>query len=172
MTTIITSLRDNSGTILAGLSLLVILMMALLIRATIAINKLHKRFAVLLTDESESSMEIMLREHLEERRNLQKQVESIDHRTATLERKMQRSKRHVGLVRYDAFQDIGGLQSFAMAIYDDNGDGAVVSSIVGRADNKVYGKNIVGGKSDRNLGEEEQQAILEAVKQNQASSVK
>lgn len=172
MTTIITSLRDNSGTILAGLSLLVILMMALLIRATITINKLHKRFAVLLSDESESSMEIMLREHLEERRNLQKQVESIDHRTATLERKMQRSKRHVGLVRYDAFQDIGGLQSFAMAIYDDNGDGAVVSSIVGRADNKVYGKNIVGGKSDRNLGTEEQQAILEAVKQNQASSVK
>ena len=172
MTTIITSLRDNSGTILAGLSLLVILMMALLIRATITINKLHKRFAVLLSDESESSMEIMLREHLEERRNLQKQVESIDHRTATLERKMQRSKRHVGLVRYDAFQDIGGLQSFAMAIYDDNGDGAVVSSIVGRADNKVYGKNIVGGKSDRNLGDEEQQAILEAVKQNQASSVK
>lgn len=172
MTTIITSLRDNSGTILAGLSLLVILMMALLIRATITINKLHKRFAVLLSDESESSMEIMLREHLEERRNLQKQLESIDHRTATLERKMQRSKRHVGLVRYDAFQDIGGLQSFAMAIYDDNGDGAVVSSIVGRADNKVYGKNIVGGKSDRNLGAEEQQAILEAVKQNQASSVK
>ena len=147
-------------------------MMVLLIRATITINKLHKRFAVLLSDESESSMEIMLREHLEERRNLQKQVESIDHRTATLERKMQRSKRHVGLVRYDAFQDIGGLQSFAMAIYDDNGDGAVVSSIVGRADNKVYGKNIVGGKSDRNLGTEEQQAILEAVKQNQASSVK
>ncbi len=147
-------------------------MMALLIRATITINKLHKRFAVLLSDESESSMEIMLREHLEERRNLQKQVESIDHRTATLERKMQRSKRHVGLVRYDAFQDIGGLQSFAMAIYDDNGDGAVVSSIVGRTDNKVYGKNIVGGKSDRNLGTEEQQAILEAVKQNQASSVK
>lgn len=172
MTTIITSLRDNSGTILAGLSLLVILMMALLIRATITVNKLHKRFAVLLSDESESSMEIMLREHLEERRNLQKLVESIDYRTAILERKMQRSKRHVGLVRYDAFQDIGGLQSFAMAIYDDNGDGAVVSSIVGRADNKVYGKNIVGGKSDRNLGVEEQQAILEAVKQNQASSVK
>jgi len=172
MTTIITSLRDNSGTILAGLSLLVILMIALLIRATITVNKLHKRFAVLLSDESESSMEIMLREHLEERRNLQKQVESIDHRTAILERKMQRSKRHVGLVRYDAFQDIGGLQSFAMAIYDDNGDGAVVSSIVGRADNKVYGKNIGGGKSDRNLGAEEQQAILEAVKQNQASSVK
>ncbi len=147
-------------------------MMALLIRATITVNKLHKRFAVLLSDESESSMEIMLREHLEERRNLQKQVESIDHRTAILERKMQRSKRHVGLVRYDAFQDIGGLQSFAMAIYDDNGDGAVVSSIVGRADNKVYGKNIVGGKSVRNLGAEEQQAILEAVKQNQASSVK
>ena len=147
-------------------------MIALLIRATITVNKLHKRFAVLLSDESESSMEIMLREHLEERRNLQKQVESIDHRTAILERKMQRSKRHVGLVRYDAFQDIGGLQSFAMAIYDDNGDGAVVSSIVGRADNKVYGKNIVGGKSVRNLGAEEQQAILEAVKQNQASSVK
>jgi hypothetical protein len=90
-------------------------------------------------------------------------VQDIEGRVTGLERKVQKSKRHVGLVRYDAFPDIGGHQSFAIAIYDDNGDGAVVSSIIGRADCRVYGKPILNGKAERNLTNEEQQAIYEAV---------
>jgi hypothetical protein len=101
---------------------------------------------------------------MKERQELRNHIEQLDERVISLERKMQRSKRHLGLVRYDAFSEIGGNQSFTLAVYDDNGDGAIVSSIVGRADNKVYGKALVNGKSDHNLTEEDQKAILEAVK--------
>ena len=47
--------------------------------------------------------------------------------------------------------------------YDDNGDGVVLSSIIGRAEGRVYGKPLMAGKSDRNLTNEEQQAIELAV---------
>jgi hypothetical protein len=59
-------------------------------------------------------------------------------------------------------EDVGGQQSFALAIYDDRGDGTVLSSIIGRADCRVFAKPIAGGKSERALSNEEQQAILDA----------
>lgn len=102
-------------------------------------------------------------EHTKGRRDLQSTLDSIAERTLSLERKLQKSKRHVGLIRYDAFSDIGGSQSFSLAVYDDNGDGVVVSSIVGRADCKVYGKSLKNGKSEHSLTKEEEEAILQAV---------
>jgi hypothetical protein len=68
----------------------------------------------------------------------------------------------LGLVRYDAFEDVGGSQSFALAIYDENGDGAILTSIVGRADCRVYAKPLVKMQSERKLSQEEQRAINDA----------
>ncbi len=73
-------------------------------------------------------------------------------RVDMLEEKMDGSKRHLGIVRYDAFDDVGGAQSFALALYDDRGDGVVVSSLVGRADCRVYGKPLRSGRSTRRAG--------------------
>ena len=67
--------------------------------------------------------------------------------------------RHVGVVRYDAFGDMGGRLSFSAAIYDDRGDGLVVSSINGRSETRTYAKALVDLRSDHTLSPEEQQAI-------------
>ncbi|HVL40209.1 MAG TPA: DUF4446 family protein, partial [Fimbriimonadaceae bacterium] len=80
-------------------------------------------------------------------------------RIVQLEEKVAGAKRHVGLVRYDAFEDVGGSQSFALAIYDDKGNGAVITSLVGRTDCRVYCKPLLNGRSERNLSQEEQRAI-------------
>lgn len=81
------------------------------------------------------------------------------------------AKRHVGLVKYDAFEDVGGSQSFALALYDDKGDGALITSLVGRSDCRVYCKPLIGGKSERSLSQEEQRAIREAVQTGPKSIV-
>lgn len=104
----------------------------------------------------------MLEEHLYERRDTLEKLRSAEARIAQLENKMETSKRHLGLVRYDAFDDVGGTQSFALAIYDDLGDGAVITSLVGRADCRVYGKALNRGRSERSLSREEQLAIEDA----------
>lgn len=70
--------------------------------------------------------------------------------------------RHVGVVRYDAFGDMGGRLSFSAALYDDRGDGLVISSINGRSETRTYAKALVDLRSEHTLSPEEEQAIRDA----------
>lgn len=67
--------------------------------------------------------------------------------------------RHVAVVRYDAFNDMGGRMSFSAAFLDDEGDGVVISSINGRSETRTYAKGVLGGRSDASLSPEEEQAV-------------
>jgi hypothetical protein len=71
--------------------------------------------------------------------------------------------RHVGLLRYDAFEDVGGRLSFSCALLDDHADGVVLTSINGRQDTRVYAKPIAEGVSAYNLSNEEEEAIRQAL---------
>jgi Protein of unknown function (DUF4446) len=73
------------------------------------------------------------------------------------------SVRHVGVVRFDAFEDMGGRLSFSAALLDGHGDGVVITSINGRQDTRCYAKGVVNGGSSHNLTDEERQAIQEAL---------
>ncbi len=66
------------------------------------------------------------------------------------------------VVRYDAFDDMGGRLSFSAALLDDHGDGMVITSINGRSDSRTYAKPIQGLTSQHNLSEEEREAITGA----------
>lgn len=67
--------------------------------------------------------------------------------------------RHVAVVRYDAFNDMGGRMSFSAALLDDAGDGVVISSINGRTETRTYAKGVKGGTSEAELSPEEVQVI-------------
>jgi hypothetical protein len=67
--------------------------------------------------------------------------------------------RHVAVVRYDAFGDMGGRMSFTAALLDDSGDGLVITSINGRTESRAYAKGVKEGQSDQSLSPEEAQAI-------------
>lgn len=71
--------------------------------------------------------------------------------------------RRVGLVRYDAFEDVGGRLSFSCALLDEHGTGVVVTSINGRQDTRVYAKPITNGTSSYNVSVEEEEAIRQAL---------
>ncbi len=64
-----------------------------------------------------------------------------------------------GLVRYDAFQEMGGQLSFSAALLDDRGDGIMITSINGRTETRTYAKPLRNLDSEHNLSEEERQAI-------------
>jgi hypothetical protein len=73
------------------------------------------------------------------------------------------SVRHVSLLRYDAFEDVGGRLSFSCAMLDDHGTGVVLTSINGRQETRVYAKPIAEGTSSYNLSVEESEAIRQAM---------
>ena len=81
---------------------------------------------------------------------------------ADLRHDIAQALRHVAVVRYDAFGDMGGRLSFSAAIIDDAGDGIVVSSIHGRGESRTYAKGVVGGDADATLTPEERQALAAA----------
>lgn len=125
----------------------------------VQLQSVKTRWRGLLEGRRGEDLERMLYDHLRERVELQEQTHRLNHRVSELESKMLRTKRFVGVVRYDAFEDVGGSQSFALAIYDDLGNGAIINSLVGRTDCRVYCKPLIGGKSDRSLSKEELQAV-------------
>jgi hypothetical protein len=68
----------------------------------------------------------------------------------------------LGLVRFRAFQDTGGDQSFALALVDGEGNGAVVSALYGRGGTRLFAKPVQGWLSPKALGEEEEKALAQA----------
>ena len=70
--------------------------------------------------------------------------------------------RHLAVVRYDAFGDMGGRLSWSMAVLDDGGNGVVVTSIHGRSDARTYAKNVVQWSGDQQLSPEEADAVQQA----------
>lgn len=73
------------------------------------------------------------------------------------------SVRNVALLRYDAFEDVGGRLSFSCALLDDRGSGVVLTSINGRQETRVYAKPVTQGTSSHNLSLEEEEAIRRAL---------
>jgi hypothetical protein len=73
------------------------------------------------------------------------------------------SVRRVGVLRYDAFEDVGGRLSFSCALLDEHGTGVVLTSINGRQETRVYAKPVTQGQSTYNLSREEEEAIRQAL---------
>ena len=73
------------------------------------------------------------------------------------------SVRRVGVLRYDAFEDVGGRLSFSCALLDERGTGVVLTSINGRQETRVYAKPVTVGQSTYNLSREEEEAIRQAM---------
>jgi hypothetical protein len=70
--------------------------------------------------------------------------------------------RHLAVVRYDAFGDMGGHLSWSLALLDDDGNGVVLTSIHGRSDARTYAKNVAGWASEQQLSPEEEEAVAHA----------
>jgi len=70
--------------------------------------------------------------------------------------------RHLAVVRYDSFGDMGGHLSWSVALLDDSGDGVVLTSIHGRSDARTYAKSVSSWSSEQQLSPEEDEAIAHA----------
>jgi hypothetical protein len=159
MTPMLDFIARNSGALTIGIGCLTIALAAMLISTNLQLRKFRKKWQALMEGTGSDSLERLLYDHLRERVLVEQHLEEAVARVKTLETKMSHSKRFVGLVRFDAFEDVGGSQSFSLAVYDEDGNGFVLSSLVGRVDCRVYCKELVGGHAGRHLSTEEEQAI-------------
>lgn len=107
----------------------------------------------------------ILEGHARSIKRLEQAVKTLNVTDKRQESLIEGAVRHVGLVRYDAFEDVGGRLSFSCAMLDDHGSGVVVTSINGRQDTRVYAKPVADGKSPYHLSFEEEEAVRRALAQ-------
>lgn len=93
---------------------------------------------------------------------LQADVEKVQQQLAIAQRDVAAALRHVSVVRFDAFGDMGGRLSFTAALLDDNGDGLLLTSIHGHTESRMYLKTVVDRKVDGRVSAEEEEAIAHA----------
>ena len=93
---------------------------------------------------------------------LPEDVLGLRQEVAALRAEARDALRHLAVVRYDAFGDMGGHLSWSLAVVDDGGNGVVLTSIHGRNDARSYAKSVVGWTCEQQLSPEEAEAIAAA----------
>ncbi len=125
--------------------------------------RLRSRLRRILSDNGTTGLDEVLSGQATRIEQLASRVDALN----ALERELEASSRlalqKVGVVRFNPFQDSGGDQSFAIALLDQGGTGIVVSSLHGRAETRIFAKQVTNGRSKHALSDEEQQAIRAAL---------
>ena len=142
-------------------SLAAILALAgLIVRLTLQLRAAVRRYTTLTTgvtgetlDDIWDARASQVARHDEQLDHLSRQVTDLRHT----------SVQHVGLVRFNPFGDVGGDQSFAVALLDGDRNGVILSSIFSRAGVRTYAKFVQAGASPSSLSDEEEAAIAQAV---------
>jgi hypothetical protein len=154
--------RRNPEIALASAAGAYLFLLTLVLAVLIRFGTLARKQARLLRGAEGESLERMLLEHADGveavRTQIARAAKSGEENTESLRLCLQK----VGLVRYDAFPDVGGAQSFSLALLDGAASGLVLTGLYSRNDMRVYAKPVVGGASTHALTEEERQAIAGA----------
>lgn len=143
----------------AGVALLGLLLALVL---ALRLRRLRKGMQRALGEHGDDLVEV-LGSHSTQLEGARRSVEDLTAQVQDLREHVTGTISRVGLVRYDAFDDMGGALSFSTALLDDHGDGLVISAINGRTETRCYGKVLVGGDSVHHLSDEEQAAIEAAI---------
>lgn len=128
----------------------------------VRLRKLRGHYSVVRGDGEERDIMSALGRSMTRLDEIDKKVIAIVDSQESLAVTGRSALQNFGMVRYDAFEDMGGQLSFSAAILDDYGDGFVLSSINGRTETRTYAKPVKELGSPQNLSDEERDAIASA----------
>jgi hypothetical protein len=156
-------LVDNLAVVVSAITALILILLVFALLQSIRLRRAVRAYRALVRGGGEGTLGDVLESHVGRVEDVRARLEELDRRHADLQRQSQTSIQHIGLVRFNPFEDTGSDQSFAIALLDDRRDGLVISSLHGRNNTRVFAKPVEGGSSSHTLSEEETQAIRIAV---------
>jgi len=156
-------LTDNLAIAFGVLAVLVLLLLIGFLVQSARIGRAVRTYRELVRDQDGGTLHDRLVGSADQAVRAGERMNEIEAMHAVIDRRSQRSLQHIGLVRFNPFDDTGSDQSFAIALLDDQRDGIVISSLHGRANTRVFAKPVADGGSPHNLSDEESQAIRIAV---------
>lgn len=122
-------------------------------------RELEVRYRRLLEGTNEKGMGDVLLKHVDRIHENAEQIQQLQLEYERLLSESAGAVRHIGLVRYNPFDDMGGDYSVALALADDQGRGLVMSSLHGRTATRLYVRSLNDWVSSSPLSAEEQEAV-------------
>jgi hypothetical protein len=156
-------LIDNLVVVVSALTALILVLLVLALLQSVRLRRAVRAYRALVQGGGGGTLGDVLESHVGRVEDVRARLAELDLRHADLERRSRTSIQHIGLVRFNPFDDTGSNQSFAIALLDDRRDGLVISSLHGRSNTRVFAKPVEGGSSSHTLSDEETQAIHIAV---------
>lgn len=149
--------------ILAG-GVFALLTWILLIVQRVKISKLNKKYKSFLQGNDGKSLEELILGKFDEMETLKQDVDATKNKLIEVSDVLSSTYQKMGMVKYDAFKEMGGKLSFALALLDDKNSGVIINSMhSSREGCYTYAKEIIHGESFVVLSEEEKEALNAAL---------
>lgn len=148
-----------------GLLVLILILFVICIFSLVKQNKLKKRYEAFMLGKNAESMEKEIRDLFSDIDYLKEAVDQNAKEIRHIYKRLETTYQKLGIVKYDAFQQMGGRLSFSLALLDENNDGFILNSVHSSDGCYSYTKEIKDGGCEISLGEEEQQALSIAMRE-------
>lgn len=159
----------DSGYLLLGLFIINVILLILLIVAFVQINSFKKKYKKFMLGKDGGSLEKDIMTLYEDNKFIKLNVSQNRDDIKELFKKHETALQKIGLVKYDAFKEMGGKLSFALVLLDENNDGFLMNSVHSSDGCYSYTKRIKNGDSEIALSNEEKVAVERAVNGNTSS---
>lgn len=153
----------ESDYVILGMAGIIIILFILCIVALSKIGGLRRRYNSFMEGKNAKSLEETLIKRLEQVDILIAANKSNETKISKLMQGMRYTFQKVGMVKYDAFNEMGGKLSFSLALLNESDDGFVMNAVHSREGCYTYIKEIIAGNSMIPLAEEEEEALLMAI---------
>lgn len=149
--------------IIMGLVILVVLLLILAIITMTKLRRLDRKYDYFMRGKDAETLEDIIMDEIDELRDLRAEDRSNKDLIRTLNRNFRASFQKYGIVKYNAFKGMGGNLSFALAVLDYTNSGFVMNCVHSREGCYLYIKEVDIGQTDIVLGNEEQEALEQAL---------
>lgn len=147
------------GILIVVLVVIILFLIILNIVNIHSISKLKKKYDKFMLGKNAESLENEITDLFEDNKFIKNSIEKNKKDIHALYRKFESSLQKVGIIKYDAFDQIGGKLSFCMALLDENNNGFILNSVYGAEGCYTYTKEIKNGNCETSLGQEEEKAL-------------
>lgn len=152
------------GYVLLGSMTFSLLLLILIIILFNKNSKLNKKYEVFMKDTDGKSLEEAFTKKFDVVDGLIAKTEEIDQKLADIDRTLLSTYQKIGIVKYDAFHEMGGKLSFALVLLDDQNNGFLINCMHSTREGcYTYVKEVENGECSVVLAEEEKQAIDKAI---------
>ena len=147
------------GIILIVMAVIILILFILLVVNICSVSKLKKKYTIFMTGNTAKSLENEIVGLFEDNKFIKASIEKNKRDIGMLFKNMESTFQKIGIIKYDAFNQMGGQLSFSLVLLDKNNNGFVLNSVHGAEGCYTYTKEIKDGTSEISLGEEEKQAL-------------